>query len=477
MKTNPKIILLLLALSQFLVVLDSAIVNVALPAIKEALHFDTASLQWVITAYILTFGGFLMLGGRMADLFGRRKILVYGIVGFTVLSLLIGLAPNSTSLIVLRALQGLAGAFMSPAALSILLTTFKEGEERNKALSVWSVVASGGAAAGVFLGGLITETLGWQWNFFVNVPIGIIAAWGVLKYVPEHIKEASDKKLDLPGAALVTLGLMALVYGLTQAPEAGWGSWHTIAPLIASVGLLAAFVWNESRAPHPLVPLSIFKIRNVVGGNLVMLPIVAGGLGSFFFCSLYVQNVLGYSPIMSGLAFLPIPIIIGLVSTRAPRLLGKFGFKKMLLAGTTFVGLGMLNMGFLTESSSYFVNLLPGFVLLGVGMGLSFVAVTVAATAGVPGQQAGLASGLINTSNQVGAALGIAVLAVIAAGVTTSALAAGNISETAAALLGYKYSFFTAAGLLAIALLVTIFVIREPKNGAKLANDAPISTH
>jgi EmrB/QacA subfamily drug resistance transporter len=477
MKTNPKIILLLLALSQFLVVLDSAIVNVALPAIKEALHFDTASLQWVITAYILTFGGFLMLGGRMADLFGRRKILVYGIIGFTVLSLLIGLAPNSTSLIVLRALQGLAGAFMSPAALSILLTTFKEGEERNKALSVWSVVASGGAAAGVFLGGLITETLGWQWNFFVNVPIGIIAAWGVLKYVPEHIKEASDKKLDLPGAALVTLGLMALVYGLTQAPEAGWGSWHTIAPLIASVGLLAAFVWNESRAPHPLVPLSIFKIRNVVGGNLVMLPIVAGGLGSFFFCSLYVQNVLGYSPIMSGLAFLPIPIIIGLVSTRAPRLLGKFGFKKMLLAGTTFVGLGMLNMGFLTESSSYFVNLLPGFVLLGVGMGLSFVAVTVAATAGVPGQQAGLASGLINTSNQVGAALGIAVLAVIAAGVTTNALAAGNISETAAALLGYKYSFFTAAGLLAIALLVTIFVIREPKNGAKLANDAPISTH
>lgn len=477
MKTNPKIILLLLALSQFLVVLDSAIVNVALPAIKEALHFDTASLQWVITAYILTFGGFLMLGGRMADLFGRRKILVYGIVGFTVLSLLIGLAPNSTSLIVLRALQGLAGAFMSPAALSILLTTFKEGEERNKALSVWSVVASGGAAAGVFLGGLITETLGWQWNFFVNVPIGIIAAWGVLKYVPEHIKEASDKKLDLPGAALVTLGLMALVYGLTQAPEAGWGSWHTIAPLVASIGLLAAFVWNESRAPHPLVPLSIFKIRNVVGGNLVMLPIVAGGLGSFFFCSLYVQNVLGYSPIMSGLAFLPIPIIIGLVSTRAPRLLGKFGFKKMLLAGTTFVGLGMLNMGFLTESSSYFVNLLPGFVLLGVGMGLSFVAVTVAATAGVPGQQAGLASGLINTSNQVGAALGIAVLAVIAAGVTTNALAAGNISETAAALLGYKYSFFTAAGLLAIALLVTIFVIREPKNGAKLANDAPISTH
>ena len=477
MKTNPKMILLLLALSQFLVVLDSAIVNVALPAIKEALHFDTASLQWVITAYILTFGGFLMLGGRMADLYGRRKLLVIGIVSFTVLSLLIGLAPNSTSLIVLRALQGLAGAIMSPAALSILLTTFNEGAERNKALSVWSVVASGGAAAGVFLGGLITQTLGWQWNFFVNVPIGIIAALGVLKYVPEHIKEATDKKLDLPGAALVTIGLMALVYGLTQAPEAGWGSWHTVAPLIASAALLAAFVWNEARAAHPLVPLSIFKIRNVVGGNLVMLPIVAGGLGSFFFCSLYIQNVLGYEPIMTGLAFLPIPVVIGLVSTRAPRLLGKFGFKKMLLAGTTFVGLGMISMALMNENSSYLLNILPGFLVLGVGMGLSFVAVTVAATSGVPAHQSGLASGLVNTANQVGAALGIAVLAVIAAATTTGALASGTMTETAANLLGYQYAFYTAAGLLVVALLVTIFVIREPKNDTKSTADAPIAAH
>ena len=474
MKTNPKIILLLLALSQFLVVLDSAIINVALPAIKEALHFDTASLQWVITAYILTFGGFLMLGGRMADLYGRRKMLVMGMIGFTTLSLLIGLAPNSTVLVALRALQGLAGAFMSPAALSILLTTFSEGAERNKALSVWSVVASGGAAAGVFLGGLITQTLGWQWNFFVNVPIGIIATLGVIKYIPEHIQEEADKKLDFPGAILVTTGLMALVFGLTQAPEAGWGSVMTILPLVASVLLLVAFVWNESRASHPLVPLSIFKIRNVVGGNLVMLPIVAGGLGSFFFCSLYVQNVLGYSPIMSGLAFLPIPVIIGIVSTYAPRLLNKFGFKKMLLVGTTLVALGMLNMGFLTETSSYVFNLLPGFVLLGIGMGLSFVAVTVAATSGVPAHEAGLASGLINTANQVGAALGIAVLAVIAAASTTGALATGA-TETAANLAGYHNAFFTAAGLLVAALLVTAFVIREPKNVTK--TDAPIAAH
>lgn len=476
MKTNPKMILLLLALSQFLVVLDSAIVNVALPAIKDALHFDTASLQWVITAYILTFGGFLLLGGRMADLFGRRKMLVSGIIGFTLLSLLIGLAPNSTTLIVLRALQGLAAAFMSPAALSILLTTFKEGPERNKALSVWSVVASGGAAAGVFLGGLITQTLGWQWNFFVNVPIGIITVLGVIKYVPEHIKEAADKHLDLPGAALVTTGLMALVYGLTQAPEAGWGSWHTILPLAASAALLAAFIWNESRVAHPLMPLSIFKIRNVVGGNLVMLPIIAGGLGSFFFCSLYVQNVLGYEPIMTGLAFLPIPVVIGLVSTHAPRLLGKFGFKKMLLAGTTFVGLGMLSMALMNEHSSYLVNILPGFLVLGVGMGLSFVAVTVAATSGVPAQQSGLVSGLINTTNQIGAALGIAVLAVIAAATTSGALANGT-PDIAANLLGYQYAFFTSAALLVAALLVTIFVIREPKSDTKTQPDAPIATH
>lgn len=462
MTKKHRIILLLLALSQFLVVLDSAIINVALPAIKEALHFDTASLQWVITAYVLTFGGFLMLGGRMADLYGRRKVLVAGMIGFTVLSLLIGLAPNSTVLVVLRTLQGLAAAFMSPAALSILLTTFTKEEERNKALSLWSVVASGGAAAGVFLGGVITQTLGWQWNFFVNVPIGILATLGILKYVPAHIAEAKDKNLDIPGAVLVTIGLIALVYGLTQAPEVGWLNINTLLPLGISGALLAAFIFNETRAKHPLVPLSIFKLRNVVGANLIMLPIVAGGLGLFFFASLYVQNVLHYSPVMSGLSFLPIPIIIGIVSTHAPRLLGRFGFKPLLITGTALVAAAVVALGFLNESSPYLTHLLPAFVLMGIGMGLSFVSATVAATAGVPAQQAGLASGLINTSSQVGAALGIALLAVVASATIAGALASGQ-TESAATILGYQHAFFTAAGLLGAALLVAIFVLKTPK--------------
>lgn len=473
MKQKHSMLLFLLAVSQFLVVLDSAIINVALPAIKNALQFDTASLQWVITAYILTFGGFLMLGGRFADLYGRRKVLVYGMAGFTLLSLLIGFSQSAPMLVGLRALQGLAAAFMAPAALSILLTTFKEGPERNKALSVWSVVASGGAAAGVFLGGLITQTLGWQWCFFVNVPVGIITILGILKYVPEHIEEAKDKNLDLPGAVLVTAGLMALVFGLTQAPETGWTSVNTPLPLVLGVGLLGAFIFNETKAKHPLVPLSIFKIRNVVGANLVMLPIVAGGLGLFFFASLYVQNVLHYTPIMSGLCFLPIPIIIGIVSTYAPRLLGKFGFKPLLVTGTLLVTAAVVSLGFLHEASPYFTHLLPSFMLMGVGMGLSFVAVTVAATTGVPAQQAGLASGLINTSNQVGAALGIAVLAVVASATTSSALIAGK-AESAATLLGYQYAFFTAAGLLAIALLVAIFVIKAPKGEAPAEAQASV---
>jgi len=472
-KEKPKMILLLLALSQFLVVLDSAIINVALPAIKTALHFDTSALQWVITAYILTFGGFLMLGGRTADLYGRRTVLVAGMAGFTLLSLILGFAHNPTVLIVLRALQGLSAAFMSPAALSILLTTFSGEAERNKALSIWSVVASGGAAAGVFLGGVITQTLGWEWCFFVNVPVGIVTTFGILKYVPAHIKEASDKHLDLPGAILITLGLMTLVFGLTQAPEAGWISRAVLVPLLASTILLSFFVWNETRAKHPLVPLGIFKRRNITGANLVMLTFVAGGLGLFFFASLFVQNILHYSPILSGLCFLPIPVLIGIVSTHAPKLIGRFGIKPLLMVGAGMVALGMFILSFLTADSSYWFHLLPAFVLMGVGMGLSFVLITISATAGVPAQQAGLASGLINTSNQIGAALGVAVLAVVASATTKSDAAAGQ-ALSLATMHGYQQAFFLASMFLVASLCIAAFVIHTPKTAA--AGD-PVSTH
>ena len=462
MKQNKNIILVLLATTMFLVVLDSAIVNLALPAIKTALHFSESTLQWVLTAYILTFGGFLMLGGRTADLFGRRKVLVMGVAGFSFASLLLGFATSEAMFIALRAMQGLAAAFMAPTALSILLTTFEEGEARNRALSVWSLVASGGAAAGVFLGGLLTQYLGWQWCFFVNVPIGIMAILGILKYVPAHIKESKDKNLDLPGAILVTGGMVSLVYGLTMAAEAGWTSVSTLATLAISALLLGAFLWNETRAKHPLVPLSIFNIRNVSGANLMMVPIAAGALGMFFFSSLYVQNVLHYSPVLSGLAFLPIPILIGIISMRAPRLLGRFGFRPLIIVGTTLIALGTFLMSFMTADSSYVTHLLPAFLLMAVGFGITFVSVTVAATAGVPGNEAGLASGLINTSNQVGGALGLAILAVISSTVAQASTAAGQ-PQAIANMQGYQQAFLWAAVLMVIALLIAIFVIRTPK--------------
>lgn len=456
-------VLYLLALAMFLVVLDSAIINVALPAIKAAMHFNEASLQWVVTAYVLTFGGFLMLGGRTADLYGRRLVLVIGIAGFIAFSLMAGLAFSGPMLIAARALQGIAGAFMAPAALSILLATFEEGPKRNHALSIWSIVASGGAAAGVFLGGLLTQYLGWRWCFFVNVPIGLITIYFIMQHVPAHIQEESDKNLDVPGAILVTSGLMALVYGLSEAPQHGWAYAGTLIPLGVSALLLLLFIINEARVKHPLVPLSIFRLRNVTGGNLVMLPVVAGALGMFFFLSLYIQNVLGYSPAITGIAFLPIPVLIGVISYNTPKLLMRFGFKPLLITGVALVTFATFLMSFIGTNSSYFTQLLPIFVVLATGFGVSFVAITVAATSGVPADEAGLASGLINTSQQIGSALGLAILAVVASAVTTAALANGQAPDVAA-VMGYQRAFLTAAGLMAIALLVGIFVVQAPKD-------------
>lgn len=461
LQPNKQVILWLLALTMFLVVLDSAIVNVALPAIKEGLKFDEAMLQWVLTSYILTFGGFLMLGGRTADLYGRKRVLMCGIGGFTLFSLLIGLSVSSTMMIAMRALQGLAAAFMAPTALSILLTTFAEGPERHKALSIWSIVASGGAAAGVFLGGILTQYLSWQWCFFVNVPVGIAAIYFINKHIPAHIKEAKDRNLDIPGAILITGGLMILVYALTLASESGWTAMSTVTAFGVSLALLVAFLFNETKAKHPLVPLGIFRIRNVVGGNLMMLPIVAGAIGQFFFLSLYIQNVLQYPPALSGLAFLPIPLLIGFISYNSPKFLAKFGFKPLLVVGTSLTTLGVFLLSFLGTETQYFTHLLPAFIILACGFGISFVAITIAATAGVPGDKSGLAAGLINTSQQIGGALGLAVLAVVAHTTTLAAQAAGQ-SSVEAAVVGYHYAFLTATILMFVALLVGIFIIQTP---------------
>jgi EmrB/QacA subfamily drug resistance transporter len=472
--TSRWIVLALLALAQFMVVLDSAIANVALPAIQKTLGFDTATLQWVITAYALTFGGFLLLGGRAADLFGRRRVLVTGIIGFTIVSFLIGIAQSPVELIAFRALQGMTAALMSPSALSIVLTTFREGKARNTALGVWTAVAAGGAAAGLVIGGLLTEYLNWRWNFFINVPVGIFTVLAILRFVPKHASTVSHRHLDLRGAALVTGGLMSLVYGLTEAPHWGWASPGTIGLLSLAVALIAGFIWNESKVSHPLVPLSIFKIRNVAGANALSMPVTAGMMGMFFLLSYYIQSVMHYNPVQTGLAFLPFPIILGVISNIVPRFVPKYGFKPFLIAGTTLLFTGLVWLSQLTLESVYTTGILPAIILMAAGMGMSFVSVSIAGTSGVPANEAGLASGLLNTSQQMGGALGLAILA----GVSTSAAqAAAHLGPVAALVQGDKTAFTVASSFTVIALVLAITVIRTPKTPAVATQTEPIVIH
>ena len=471
------LILGLLTLMQFMVVLDSSVVNVALPAIKDIFDLSQEALQWVVTAYTLTFGGFLLLGGRFADLFGRKKILIGGTIAFTTLSVLIGLSQSGGMLIGLRGLQGLAAAFMSPAALSLLITTFKEGPERNKALSVWAMVGSGGAAVGLLLGGALTQILGWEWNFFINVPIGILAVIGAIKYLPASEITEADKHIDIPGAILATGGLMMLVYALEQAVHLGWGSLTVISLLIMSVAFLIGFVINEARAKHPLMPLSIFKIRNVSAANIIALPVIASMMSMFFITVLYTQSILHYSPIMTGLSFLPIPIIIGVVSSIIPRYMGRIGFKRLMLVSFGLLIAGMLWIAQMPAEGSFVVNILPGTILNSLALGIAFVSLNVAATTGVPAREAGLASGLLNTSMQVGGALGLAILNGIASSTTASLMAQGFMSLTEATVAGYRTAMYSNAVILVLGLLFAWFFIKQPKTAGDALVTEPISLH
>jgi EmrB/QacA subfamily drug resistance transporter len=408
-------VLLIIAVAQFMVVLDTSIVNVALPAIFKGLHFTApADLQWVVSAYTLAFGGFLLLGGRAADLYGRKRMFLIAVSLFTLASLLCAVAQNSLMLEITRAIQGLTAAFMSPAALSIVITTFREGKERAKALSVWGAVAAGGAAAGVLLGGILTEYLNWRWNFFVNVPVGIAVFTAALLYVPESKADLDHKKLDLPGAVSVTAGLIALVYAITQAPSKGWLATQTIVTLVAAVILLAFFIWNEARSRHALMPLSIFKVGTVAGANVTQLPITAAMFSMFFFISLYIQNVLGYSPVLTGLGFLPITVVIGFISVAMSHVIGKIGYRKPLIVAPLFMASGLFYLSHISYGGSYWVDVFPGLILMAIGMGMMFISITIAATSGVPARESGLASGILNTSQQIGGALGLAILSGIA---------------------------------------------------------------
>jgi EmrB/QacA subfamily drug resistance transporter len=454
-KKSPWLIFFLVALAQFMVVLDSSITNVALPAIKQTLHFSPSDLQWVVTAYALTFGGFLLLGGRAADILGRRNTLMVGMIAFTFFSLLIGLSKSSLMLIVLRAFQGAAAALMSPSALSIVLTTFPDGKDRNKALGYWTTVATGGAAVGLLLGGVLTQYFGWEWNFFINVPIGILISIAIPKILPKHEQEEGHKNMDLPGAALVTGGLILFVFAISQSTEWGLFSLGTLSTLSVAVLLLIAFIFNESRTKYPLMPLSIFKSRNVLGANLMMAPVMAGMFGMFYLTSLYTQTILHFSPIVTGFSFLPFPIILGIMSTQIGKLVSQYGYKRFLIAGPLIIAFSLALLTRLPSDGTYFINLLPTILLMPLGVGMTFMPIFAAATSGVPGYQSGLASGLINTSQQMGGALGLAILSGVAASVTGPTTAPGQLVH------GYDSAFLVAVGFVLAATLLGLVIIKQ----------------
>lgn len=473
-QTSHWLILILLALAQFMVVLDVSIVNVALPSIQHAFGMTQTSLQWIITAYTLTFGGFLLLGGRAADLYGRRKMFLTGIFLFTLASLANGLAQSGGMLIFFRGLQGLAAAFMSPAALSIILVTYREGHERNVALSVWGAVAAGGAAVGVLLGGILTQYLTWRWNFFVNIPVGIGVIIAALRVLDRHDSTLEHNSLDLPGAVLVTGGLMTLVYALVKAPAHGWTSGSSLLFFGISIAALVGFLINESRVKYPLMPLHIFKIRNLRGANALQLFMTAGMFSIFFFSTLYLQQVLGFTPVKTGVSFLLIPAIIGVVATNVPRLIQKIGYKPILVVAPLIVSSGLFWLSHIPVDGTFWDNVAPGMALLALGMGATFVSVTIAATSGVPPNESGLASGILNTSQQIGGALGLAVLTGIATSSSARFLSGQHINAAhathhqiaQATVHGFHEGYLIASTFGIFASLIAIFVIRQ--QGAKL---------
>jgi EmrB/QacA subfamily drug resistance transporter len=437
--------LALLAAAQFVVVLDASIVNVALPSIGQDLNFSQENLSWVVNAYTLTFGGFLLLGGRMADLLGRRRMFLAGLVLFALASLAGGLSQTEGQLIASRAVQGLGAALLSPAALSLVTVMFTEGAERNKAFGVWGAVAGSGGAAGVLLGGMLTEWAGWEWVLWVNLPIGLAAAALAPRLLPESRNEGA-RHFDVAGAVSVTAGLSLLVYALVDATDVGWGSAQTIGLLALAGVLLAGFVVIERTSRAPLMPFpGIFRIRTISGINVTALFIAMALFSMFFFLTLYMQQVLGFDPLETGFAYLPLALGIIVSAGVASQLTTKFGFKPVLIAGLILTAIGLAWFSQVSTDGSYVADVLFPSLLAAVGLGFAFVPMTIAAVAGVEGHEAGLASGLINTSQQIGGALGLAILATIANSVTADSVAAGE-AMPAALTEGFQSAFLVGAG-------------------------------
>ena len=452
-----------LVLAQFMIVLDVSIMNVALPSIEHEFGLTVTDLQSIVTAYTLAFGGFLLLGGRAADLYGRRRVFLFGVIGFAFVSFLIGVADSASLMIPLRALQGFCAAFMSPAALSIILTTFREAHERTRALSLWGAVSAGGATAGILLGGFLTQYLSWRWNFFVNVPVGLTVVIAALRLVPPHAAGEHDKTLDLPGALLVTSGLMLLVYTLSQAHTWGWASFSTIGLIALCALLLIGFFINETYAKHPLAPLPFFRIGNVAAADLVQLPVTASLFSMFFFLSLYIQNIRGFSPLESGLAFLPATMTVALSAILAPRLLKRIGFKPIMVIAPLLIASGLFIFAHVPIDGSYVSDILPGLLIAAVGLGFSFVSVSVAATSGIPGHESGLASGLLTTAQQIGGSLGLALLSSIAASKSADMLAGFAPTPpaiAAATIAGFHSAFYVGVLFALAASLIALLFVR-----------------
>ena len=450
--------LILACLAQFMVILDVSVVNVALPAIRSHLRFSEQDLQWVVNAYTVTFAGFLLLGGRAADLLGRRRVFVFGLVLFAAASLAGGLAESQGLLIAARAAQGLGGAVIAPASLSILTTTFSEGAARNRAVGIWGAMGGAGGAAGALLGGILTDLLSWRWILFINVPIGLIAALCAQRLILEGRNPERAQSFDLPGALTATLGLSILVLGIVRTDVTGWGSAQTLALIAAGIVLLAVFVLIEARfAKAPLMPLRIFASRTLSAANLVVLLVGAASFGMWFFLSLYLQQVLGYSPIRAGLAFLPMTLCIVVGSTLASRAVTRVGPKPLLVVGMIAQAIGLLVFTDLAVGGTYLGDVLAPSLLVAIGIGLAFVPVTIAAVSGVASHEAGLASGLVNTSRLFGGALGLAILAALATSKTNSELHHGTHSVQVALTSGFQLAFVIAGIFAAVGAVVALF--------------------
>jgi EmrB/QacA subfamily drug resistance transporter len=448
--------LLLLCTVQFMDIIDSSIMNVALPSIRAELGFSQQRLQWVLSGYLVTYGGFLVLGGRAADLFGRRRLLVAGTILFAVCSLAGGLATNAGMLVGARIAQGIGAALMAPAGLSILTTTFTEGKDRTRALGVWGAVSGVAAAAGVFFGGVLSEGPGWRWVLFVNIPVCVLIVVAAFRLVAGERRRARPATLDVPGAVLVTAGMLLLVYALVKAPDVGWGNRHTIGELGTAALLLVAFVVVERRTRQPLFPFSIFRIKGLAAANATQLIAFAGFLSMFFFLTLYMQNVLGYTPIQSGSAYLPVTAGIILAAGISSQLIPRIGTRPIIVAGTLIAAVGMYSLSRVPVDGTYVTDLLPGLAVMSIGLGAVFVTVTTAANAGVPANQAGLAAGLLNTSLQLGSAIGLAVFSAIATA-RTNRLLTDHAALPQALTVGFGWALL--AGSIAL-LAATVIALR-----------------